>query len=438
METSAVGKIKNKNELATTDIRRDALAIAEAGLWAIDTKEAVRKNVRIEGNMLHITNGPSFSLSRRVFVVGVGKCAIRAAEALEEILGPHIAGGVVLDVAIPEVCTLKKIKCASGTHPLPSDENIVVTHEIVDTLERLGSHDVVMVIVSGGGSTLLCMPGDKKTCVEERTVVDLLMRAGATIEELNTVRQHLSLARGGGLAKFAYPATVVGLVFSDVPSNDLHFIASGPTVRVETTKEDAVAILKKYNILQKAGLATVHLFDTPQDEQYFKKVYNKLIVSNEIALSAMASEATGRGYTPTIVSSKQTGEATRVGEAVGHALLRRPPGTVLLYGGETTVTVGEAMGTGGRNQELALAALALLSEGSLVLALASDGRDNTDAAGALADGIVSNQAEEKKLLPKDFLARHDSNTFFRELGAVLVCGPTGSNVSDLTIALRKK
>lgn len=426
-------KIQNFDALAKTDLRRMGLTIAEAGLEAIDTKQAIRASVGIAGDDLSIV-GEKISLGsvRRIFVAAVGKCAVDGAEALEEILGERLSGGVVIDVKPAK--GFKHLTSYVGSHPLPSDENVKATTELIELLKDAKEDDLVIALISGGGSTLLCSPQDMGH-EEEAKIFGALTSQGATIQEINTVRKHLSLARGGYLAKYAYPARVVSLIFSDVPGNDLQFIASGPTVKDTTTEADAQAILAKYNALAVCGIERCGLLETPKDDKYFDHVRNILIVSNDVALKAMAGKAEELGLTPETCATCLTGEARDIGRGIAEHLHDAPAKTVRLYGGETTVTI-RGGGKGGRNMECALAGLSTIREGELFMTIASDGRDNSDFAGGICDIMTGENAERLGLDGAAYLARNDAYPFFEKAGDYLLTGPTGSNVSDLMIAIK--
>lgn len=427
-------KIKNFDELAVSDSRRVALEIAEAGLQAIDTENVIRNTVRVDGSAI-VIGDQRFELggSGKVVIGGIGKCALEAAHALEDILGDRISGGTVLYIAGEP--RLKKLEAIQGTHPLPSDQNVRGATAIVGTLKGLTETDLLIFVVSGGGSTLLCLPEDMG-CREEASIMQALMQAGATIQEVNTVRKHLSLARGGYLAKYAYPARVVSLIFSDVPGNDIQFIASGPTVKDTTTIEEAEMILAKYNILNTCGMEKCGLVETPKDEKYFKNVSNILVVYNRVALDAMAKCAEEFGYAPRIVTENLNGEARDIGKKMVEELSGAAKKDVLLYGGETTVTV-KGRGRGGRNQELIVSALRFVKPGELLLAIGSDGRDNGELAGAICDTITKDAADGKNVDIKAHLDENNETPFFEEIGNYIMTGNTGSNVSDLIIALKE-
>src|SRR3990167_4047935 len=410
-------KIKNSEKLATTQLRQHALQIAKDGLAAIDTQAVIKQTVSIEGQTLRV--GPlKFELdNRRILLAGVGKCAGEAAIALENILGDKLTAGIILDIAPTK--GFSKTKPLIGSHPMPSAKSVAAAQEIVAFLKQTTSEDLVIVVISGGGSTLLCLPPDGFSCLDEKNLLEALFRSGATIQEINILRKHLSSARGGGLAKAAYPSQVVGLIFSDVPSNQLEFVASGPTVKDSTTIADAQQVLKRYN------LNAPKLLETPKADKYFEAVYNHLTVSNQTALAAMEKSALKLGYQTTIETTELSGEARLVGRQIGGQIHTSQPTSCRLFGGETTVTVNGS-GHGGRNQELAIAAADEIGQGELVLALASDGIDNSDYAGALVDSSTKDRATKLGLDPSQFLKNNDSYSFFSVVGDYLDTGRTGA------------
>ena len=275
-------KIKNFHDLAQSKEREAALMIAETALQAIDTKSVMEKNFVFKNEALFV-GGKYVSLQNvdRIFVVGVGKCSIDAASVVESVLGDRITDGLVLCIGEQK---LTKMKTYCGTHPFPSLINVEATGEIIKMLRGMTERDLVFFLISGGGSTLLCQPKEM-TCEDEKSILQILFEKGATIEEINILRKHISLARGGFLAKHAYPAKVISLIFSDVPGNNMEFIASGPTVKDSTTITDAKRILEKYHI--EDTIVESSLIETPKEEKYFKNVWNLIVVSNEIALHSM-------------------------------------------------------------------------------------------------------------------------------------------------------
>lgn len=425
-------KIKNFEKLAVTPARKTALEIVEAGLQAIDTEQSVLSRVSLKDGTLAIDK-ESFDLTgfERIFVVGVGKCALEAGRAFEEVLGERLTGGIVLDV---HKGSLKKIKAYSGTHPFPTKVNMDVTGEIIRLLSSLTEKDFVIFVISGGGSTLLCQP-QNLVCAEEAEVLKVLFEKGATIQEINTIRKHLSLARGGRLAEYAYPASSAALVFSDVPGDNMEFIASGPTIKDVTTVDEAREIIKKYDLEKATGLK-IEPLKTPKEDKYFEKVRNILFISNETALAAMKSKTESLGFHAEIVTKTLSGEARAVGRKIAADMTRLAGKTAHLYGGETTVTI-TGKGKGGRNQELVLGALQDIADDTLVLSIDSDGHDNQGGyAGALCDIMTKKKTGKLGLSPENFLGENNSAGFFGEVEDYIETGDTGSNVSDLVIAMK--
>jgi glycerate-2-kinase len=424
--------IKNFEALATTPARSSLLAIAEAGYQAIRTQKVVRDAVTLENETLTV-GGKDYLLSeyQNVYVIGVGKCAVDSALELESILGDRITEGLVIDVDSSD--ELRTVEGRVGTHPYPSADNVQHTKALLSIAEKATQHDLVIMIVSGGGSTLLCRP-ESHTFSDEVQLVEHLFKAGATIEELNTIRKHLSKARGGHIAQAVHPAELIALIFSDVPGDDIRTISSGPTVLDESTLDDATEVFEKYTA-ERCGFSVRHLFETPKDENIFARVHNVLILKNTTALEAMKETAEALGYTAMIKETKLQGEARIVGEELVHELRREKARTVHLYGGETTVTIS-GPGKGGRNQELALSAVPLIEDDELIVSLASDGHDNTEYAGGIADKYTRGKAEDAGLVPGDYLFTNDSFSFFHTLQQGIETGYTGANVADLVIAIK--
>jgi len=411
--------------------------IAEAALEAIDTGAAIRRAVAVDGDALAV-GGETVSLAAtgRLRVVAVGKCATAAAAALADLLGRKLSDGIVLDVAEAARVPLGDVQVLHGTHPMPSAANVEATRAILGFLEGGRPDDVVLCVVSGGGSTLLCLPPPGGSVEGERGVLGALFRAGATIQEINTVRKHSSLARGGNLARAAAPARVVGLIFSDVPGAPPEFVASGPTFLDHRTVTDAQRVLARYGVAQGRAPERLALIETPKDPAAFARVTNLVLVSNQLALDAMAAAARRERFAPQVRTATLSGEARDVAMQVAGDLHAAPPGTALLYGGETTVTV-RGDGRGGRNLELALAALGALADDELVLTLATDGRDNGDLAGAIADAVTRRDAQRAGADSAAYLTANDSYGFFERVPHALETGPTGANVADLIVALRR-
>jgi glycerate-2-kinase len=427
-------KIQNFDALATTDARRALLTIAEAGYESIDTEAVLAKAMHLDGNTLSLA-GQDVDLATvgKIIFIAIGKCAVEAGTFAERVLGDRIAAGVLVDVKVGP--TLAHIKTFCGTHPLPSDENMHAAEAIVAALAGLTEQDLVIFVISGGGSTLLFLP-ENKVNMEEVPIMKALIDAGATIQEINTIRKHLSYARGGNLAKDAYPARVVSLIFSDVVGDNMEFIASGPTVKDVTTMADASAVLAKFDILKTCGLEKCGLIETPKEDKYFEHVSNVLVVSNHLALEAMKAAAEQLGFAAEIRSSELTGEADDVGKMIVESVRSIPAHSVLLWAGETTVTIHNPAGRGGRNLALCTSALRFVADGEEILSFASDGRDHGAFAGAICDTITKRAAAEAGVDPEVFRVANDTYTLFEKIGNYVMTGDTGSNVSDLIIALK--
>ncbi len=435
-------------------MRAHALQIFRAGLQAVDPVEAINRQVKLNDHVLLIGDR-RFDLKNydRILVVGAGKAGAPMGTAIEDLLGDRIADGVIV-VKDGHGLPLKKIKVCEASHPVPDDRGVQGTKEVLSLVEKAGKRDLVICLISGGGSALLIAPVEEISLEDKQETTRLLLACGATIHEFNTVRKHLSRAKGGRLAQMAYPATVASLILSDVVGDDLDVIASGPTVPDSSTFEDAEQILKGYGIWdQVAPAVRNHLVkgssgeieDTPKSgHAVFQQCSQTLVGTNLQALIAAGREAQRLGYHPLILSSKVEGEAREVARfytAIAREILSsanplKPPACVLA-GGETTVTLtGE--GRGGRNQEFALAAAMAINEidGIIVLSGGTDGTDGpTDAAGAMADGTTLVRARKKGLDAKDFLQRNDSYNFFQKLDDLLMTGPTRTNVMDIYLLL---
>jgi glycerate-2-kinase len=420
--------IKNVAQLASTSLRADALAILEEGYRAVDTKEVVKTNMHREGNLL-IVRGNEIHLDRydRVFFVGIGKCAPDAARAIEPLIQDKLAAGIVVDV---RGVSLGKATDRIGVEALDSS-GVQTAQELKKMLSGITERDLVLTVISGGGSALVCSPGDT-LCETLATIVQMLTSHGATAEEIGIVRKHLSHLEGGQFAKLAYPAEVYTLIFSDVPGNDIGAIASGPTVMDVSTQEDATRILVKYQLRNFCKTPECEIMETPKEEKYFEKVRNIIVLTNLSPLRAMARKAALLGYQCEIIDARIEGEARDVGARIAREA--HIPGLCLLYGGETTVTVAKK-GIGGRSQEFILGAIPHLADNVVITAVASDGSDNSDKAGAIADREVLVTAHNLMLDIRKFLADNTSYEFFKTVGGHIDVGRTGSNVGDLYFTL---
>ncbi|MFQ6053215.1 MAG: glycerate kinase [Candidatus Bathyarchaeia archaeon] len=436
-------------------LRRDALEILDRAVDAVDPRKAILDRVRVSGGSLSF-DGVEVDLDRfsKVFVVGGGKAGGAMAEAVEELLGDRIAGGVVNVLEGAEGRhTLERIELNGASHPIPDERGVQGTGRMLSLAEEAGEGDLVVVLISGGGSALMTYPAEGVSLGEVQGLTDMLLRSGATINELNAVRKHLSRVKGGQLAKRASPATVVSLILSDVVGDPLDVIASGPTAPDRSRFGDAMEVLRRYGLWEEAAPSirrrleagvegAVEETPKPGDEA-FGKVFNVVVASNLTAAMAAVEAAANLGYNELLLSTRVEGEARHVGTvfagiageiAASDHPVSKPAAVVA--GGETTVSV-TGSGLGGRNQELALSA-AMRIEGldAVIVALATDGVDGpTDAAGAIVDGRTLSRARALGISPLEALGNNDSYGFFSVLGDAILTGPTGTNVNDLAVIL---
>lgn len=418
--------IKNFDELAMTPNRKIALEIMESGLNAINTEKVIESSVSLIGNILFI-KGKEYNLAnyKNIKVVGFGKSSCEAALALEKILGPKILEGAVIGL---NATTCEYIETFAGTHPRPSPANTEASKKIFEIIKDSKEDDLIIVLVSGGGSALLC--SSESECEQGVRLYDAFLGADKTIAEINTVRKHISLFKGGGLAKIAYPATIIGLIFSDVPGNDFENVASGPTYKDKTTIADAEKIITDNN------LGEYNLIETPKEDKYFEKVTNFVLVSNKIAVDAMAKKVRELNLSAKIISTELYDEVEMTAKKIFSA---GDDNTAVLAAGEPRVLVRKEEGKGGRNLHLGLSMIKrkFLDENSVFISFASDGMDNSDVAGAMVDKNTIEKADKLLLNVDEYFNRFDSYSFFQKTGDVIMTGPTGANVSDLMILLTK-
>lgn len=426
--------IKNFEKLATSQLRRQALQIAEAGLQAINTQQAFERNFVYDAASDRVKIlGKKYDLSKfqNVYCIAFGKAAFAGIAAVASILGKRLTSGFAIDVA-DNPPAIANITFRTGTHPHPTEQNVAAAKSLIEFVSTAKENDLVLCLISGGGSALLCLPHTLDVA-SQAAILKELMNSGADIFEMNCVRKHLSSVKGGQLTKIIYPAKLISLIFSDVPGDDLSTIASGPTVKDETTVRDALKILDKYQILQKLNLPTVKFLETPKDNKYFANTENILFVSARTGIAVMKEKAEDLGFDVKIFSEHFQGEARAAASQILQANNVRHQ--CLLGAGESTVVV-KGSGAGGRNQHLALAALSSITENQVLIALASDGRDNSDSAGAIVDMSTVNRAKNLGLDHYQYLENSDSFTFFEAVGDGLQTGLTGSNVADLVICVK--
>src|SRR5574341_232415 len=436
------------------ELRRAARRIFEAAVRAVEPGEAIHRHLAREGTRLRV-GLESLDLNRvgQLVVVGCGKAASPMVGAIEGILGDRVSRGVVV-TKYSHAQPTSRIRIHEAGHPVPDEAGMAGAQAILESVQGLTPEDLVLVLISGGGSALTPAPVKGISLAEKQALTKALLACGADIREMNALRKHVSRLKGGQLARAAQPARVITLILSDIVGDSLDAIASGPTVPDPTTYAHALAILDKYRIRgQIPGTIRSHLEagahgnvpETPKPgESLFALVGTLIVGSNYQALEAARDEAQALGFTPMILSSFIEGETREIARM--HAALAREvrssgnpvrPPACLISGGETTVTLRGA-GLGGRNQEFVLAAaLDIAGLGPVaVLSGGTDGTDGpTDAAGAIADSATIARAEKLGLDPKKSLAENDSYHFFEKLGDLLKTGPTGTNVMDVRLIL---
>ena len=436
--------------------RRLILEALEAALSAADPRVSVNKNVKLNRKTLHIM-GKRYCLKDfdSIRVIGAGKASGHMAEALFGTLQDRISDGLVI---IPENLKTKlqtgKIKLWKASHPIPSHMGVRGVKKMLGCVSNLTERDLVICLISGGGSALMSLPYDDLTLENKQEVTSDLLRSGANIYEINTVRKHLSSVKGGRLAEKLQSANVVSLIISDVIGNRLDTIASGPTVPDSTTFNDVIHVLKKHGLWNSLSIKVKRVIEkglsgtipeTPKSgSRIFRNVRNFVIADNEQACKAALNQLRSRGIHARLFRTSLQGEARDVGRYVASLAERinnrkRKP-SALIMGGETTVTV-TGKGKGGRNQELVMAASIGISglRNAALASLGTDGIDgNSNAAGAIADTFTIKRAERLNLDPQKFLQNNDSYSFFKKLGDTIQTGPTGTNVDDLLILLCMK
>ncbi|MGA7144063.1 MAG: glycerate kinase [Desulfobacterales bacterium] len=435
-------------------MREDAAEIFFTALQAVQPDDAIKRHCKYDGHTLFIGNrGYHLPRFKHVFVVGAGKAGAPMAAAIEDLIGKKVTEGIVT-VKYGHGADLSRIKLIEAAHPLPDENGRYGAAAIYNLAEQAGKDDLVLCLISGGGSALMPSPCDGLTLKDKQDTVKALLSCGASIHEINTIRKHISKIKGGQLARAAYPATLVTLILSDVVGDDLDIIASGPTVPDKSSFADCLNIFRRRNLLgsiPKRILKHIELGisglipETPQSaDPAFSKTHNLIIASNIESLFAAKEKAEALGYHAILLSSMIEGETRYVAQvhaAIAKEIIKtgnplsRP--ACILSGGETTVSIS-GDGLGGRNQEFALSASIDISgnKNIVILSGGTDGTDGpTDAAGAFSDTYTVKRAEKMNLDPYHFLLNNDAYHFFQKLGDLFITGPTQTNVMDLRIVL---
>jgi len=436
------------------DYRAHLLALRTAALAAADPAEAVRRWFTPD-DLLD---------AEQVYLVALGKAGLSMAQAAAGVLGARLAGGVAAVPRLPEVVPgqppqplAERVSFIEGGHPEPTAGSLTAGRAVEALLSRTTARDLVVVLVSGGGSALIELPRAGLTLADIKQTTAALLRSGATINEMNLVRTQLSQLKGGGLARLASPARVLGLILSDVVASPLEAIASGPTVIGPLESGAALAVIDRYGLRARLPEAVVYALQHgtgPLDvSRPAPRVENRLIGSNRLAAEAAVAAAHKLGFAAELIGDDWQGEARLVGRRFARALLAARPGPwqspraetaleplrprCLVAGGESTVVV-TGQGRGGRNQEAALAAALVIDEQPrlAINTFATDGVDGpTDAAGVVVTGETLARARALGLDAEHYLSDNDSYTFFTRVGGLLITGPTGTNVNDLMFGL---
>ncbi len=456
MTSKAGSSCLDRDALIASGLRQDLAVIRQAALEAVDPYAAVLDHLSRDGSQVAI-GGQHWDLDQSsVVLLAVGKAAVPMAAAAAHVLRDRLAEGVVVTKYghAAQADLPASVGVIEAGHPIPDQAGLQAARTCIERLHSLTSGDRLLVLLSGGASALLPAPVPGLSLDDLQATTDLLLRAGATIVELNAVRKHLSELKGGQLARLAHPAPVASLILSDVVGDTLDVIASGPTAPDPTTFGEALSVLRRYTVLDRvpqgvvvhlqAGLAG-EVAETPKPETVlFGNVTNVVVGSNYLAAEAAVTEAERLGYHRLLLTTFVEGEAREVAK-VAVALAKGvrahgnpiPAPACLVWGGETTVTV-RGRGRGGRNQELALAAALGLAgmEGVALMALATDGTDGpTDAAGAIVDGTTVNRVRKQGWDPRATLRDNNSYPLLDAAGDLLRLGPTGTNVNDLLVLL---
>ncbi|HTP07627.1 MAG TPA: DUF4147 domain-containing protein, partial [Anaerolineae bacterium] len=419
------------------DLRAVARQLQQAALAAVDPAEAVYKFVSRVGDQILIADR-SYNLREfdRVFLVGAGKAAVPMADAVSEVLRDHLSAGVIItkyhhvDRALPD-----RIRVHEAGHPVPDQNSVNAARDLATLLRQATPRDLIFCVISGGGSALLTLPAPEISLDDLQTTTQLLLRAGATIQQINTIRKHLDAIKGGGLAQITNGAPIVTLILSDVIGDNLSVIASGPTVPDPSTFAEAWQIVQQFDLVDQLPTAVStrlrygasrEIADTPKPgDPAFEKVQTVIIGSNAQAAQAAEKAARQLKFNPLLLTTQVQGEAreiAKVAAAIAAEIARynrpAPKPACVILGGETTVTL-KGHGLGGRNQEIALAA-AIALEGlphTLIAALGTDGTDGpTDAAGAIATGETIGRGRSIGLDAQAHLANNDAYHFFQPLG----------------------
>lgn len=425
------------------------------GVRAVDPEKLVRKNIGIFWDFFNKQK------RKKIIIISIGKASLGMAEGAIKELGKYFYKGIIItnfrdkNSIFFSKYNPSSLKIFKGGHPLPDKKSLKGTKEILNLIENEKDACLFFVLISGGGSSLLVAPKEGITLKEKITATQLLLKAGASIEEINCLRKHLSKVKGGNLAKLIYPAPLISFIISDVISDKLNVIASAPTYPDRKNFKDALKIIRKYKIENKMPEGVLKVLKDgiegkiEENPKYKNKIFNNvknfIIGNNEIALKEIKKKAEELGFKSKIFSRKLKGEAREIGKNLAKLAIKEKEKKfhkkplILIFGGEPTVKV-RGKGKGGRAQEVALSFSIYIKgkKGIYLLAAGSDGKDGpTNSAGAIVDGKTIIKGEKMGLNPKFFLENNDSYNFFKRTNSLFITGPTGTNVMDFYIILIK-
>ena len=438
--------IENGKDEKIKQIRKDVLSILSHSIDAVDPYNSV-KNVFFSKEFKLFDKDIDLSEFSNMYLVGFGKASIGMADAVSDSV--DIKEGIVVTNQKDKKVKNKKIKTFVGGHPIPNENSLKAADEIINLVKKANKDDLLFVLISGGGSALLCKPRAELDDIQK--ITNLLLKCGADIREINTIRKHLSYVKGGQLVKNV-KSKVISLVISDIVGDPLDFIASGPTYPDSTTYKDAKYILEKYDIWDKIPGSIKEIItkgingkisETPDEKDpIFENVENLIVANNTLACKSAIEKAEDLGYKTMLLTTRLEGEARDVATFLVDKTINYENSSekmIFVSGGETTVTL-KGNGKGGRNQEMVLSSIEKISDKNILFcSFATDGIDgDSDAAGAIADTYSFRRAEKSSIDPDLFLDDNNSYEFFNTLNDLLLTGPTGTNVMDLQIIVKYK
>jgi glycerate 2-kinase len=446
--------IKNKDELATTVLRKIALEVIEAGIARVLPSVIMQSAVKFDNSrgILSINDNTYNIRKDRIFAIGGGKASGLMAKSLEDILGQeNIANGIVS--CNSNLFKTSKIQILRANHPIPDARGVNAVKKMLGLKiqHSIGKGDLIICLISGGGSALMPYPAPGINLKDKTKITELLLSSGADIKEINIVRKHISRVKGGRLGNFYSPATVISLILSDVIGNDLSSIASGPTSPDSSTFTDAFNVLKQYELLSKAPSSIMKtlqngclglISETPKS---LNNCHNYVIGDNNLAVQAMAQKATEMGFHPFIITSEQAGDTNEIALSRASEIIKSAKANydVFILGGETTLRLPDSAGKGGRNQHYVASSLAAMKDCPVDWSMASVGTDGSDflpgVAGAIIDSSSIHSMKKQNIDLQHYLDCCDSNTLLNKMGnSIIVTGNTETNVGDIMVYVLKR